>query len=98
MKLYEKVTETITHSKVVKFKCDSCGKETTEEMKVARMSHEGWGGDSGDSYSTKEYCSDECYIELAKKFLIDPRYVNYRGANFDGIDIYNLRVLINYKG
>ena len=95
---YGNITETITRSIAVMYKCDCCGKETTEEMEYAVMSHEGWGVDSEDSYSNKEYCSNKCYVELAKKFLVDPRYARYKGANFDGMLSEKLRVLIDYKG
>lgn len=98
MRVYEHVTETITRSIAVKFKCDCCGEEQTNRMNSVTMNHNSWGNDSIDSYTTKDYCSDNCYAKLAKDFLEDDNYCYYETSVFDDIEIEKLRVLINYKG
>lgn len=97
MRTYKEITKTITTKETVDWKCDCCGKEQVEKMDSVTMCHNSWGNDSIDSYTNKDYCSDECYAKLAKDFLEDEYYCGYDTAEFDDIEIGKLRALMNFK-
>ena len=99
MRTYKEVTttKTVTEKIAVGYKCDCCGKEQETSMYCILMSHNSWGNDSIDSYTTKDYCSLECYAQLAKDFLEDDEYCDYDTSMFDDIEIDKVRALINYK-
>lgn len=99
MRTYKEVTtiKTVTEKIAVGYKCDCCEKEQHKPMDRVTMNHNSWGNDSIDSYTTKDYCSSECYAKLAKEFLEDDDYCNYYTSMFDDIEIDKLRALINFE-
>lgn len=96
MKTYREITKTITTKEAFGWKCDCCGKEQERKMDSVTMCHNSWGNDSIDSYTNKDYCSDECYAKLASDFLQNKSYNRYSTAMFDNIEIGKLRALMNY--
>ena len=99
MRTYKEVTttKTVTEKIAVGYKCDCCGNEQEKRMDSVTMKHNSWGNDSIDSYTTKDYCSSECYARLAKDFLEDNDYCGYDTSMFDDIEIDKVRALINFE-
>ena len=101
MRTYKEVTKTVTKTVTEKiavgYKCDCCGKEQPNRMDSVTMNHNSWGNDSIESYTRKDYCSDECYAQLAKDFLEDDDYCGYDTSMFDDIEIGKLRALLNFE-
>lgn len=88
-------TTEIKEVKVVSgVKCDVCGKEFNN-MDSVTMKHGDWGNDSIDSYTNKDYCTLECYKNLAIQFLDNPDYNGYGTSEFDDIEINKLKILMN---
>lgn len=73
--------------------CDSCGKvcESNHSVQMINNSSD-WGNDSSSSFQEKDYCSLECYKQLAIEFLKDSAY--FGDSEFDDISREKLQRLI----